>query len=198
VLINGASYEDRVGSVPSGGVHGLFAARSLDPQYLMGIWGPCNGNRRSLPGMKSSSAIDHHDAELHRVLTPLGFRGCNPQDHSFERGDGAELREAGGVRTGALCGTSVDSPGIPLGADLTAAMILADRLKPAPPLGTAGCEMAFDALHRDFGLASAAVANATDRTSGNSIVVLNCTIVSRTILGFPQPLHWRACRGCSG
>src|ERR1700688_3590589 len=65
-------------------------------------------------------------------------------DAALDHGDGGELREAGRARIGALRSIPVDHMGDRIGADLEAAVVLANRLDLLDLLGWSCFEIAFD------------------------------------------------------
>src|SRR5882724_2430959 len=65
-------------------------------------------------------------------------------DPALDYGDGGELREAGCARIGALRGVPVDDRGDRMGADLDAAVVLANRRNLLDLAGRRGFEIALD------------------------------------------------------
>src|SRR6266403_1622110 len=65
-------------------------------------------------------------------------------DAALDHGDGGELREAGCTRIGALRGVPVDDMGDRMGADLDAAVVLANRLDLLDLKGRRCLEIALD------------------------------------------------------
>src|SRR5579883_2802030 len=78
------------------------------------------------------------------VGSPFGLDLVAALDAAFDDGDGGELRKAGRAWVAALGGVPVDNVGDRMGADLEAAVLLADCLDLLDLSGRRGLEIAFD------------------------------------------------------